>query len=98
MAFIKSFKTFIGAKTVKYKIISNINSKNENPYYNVGARLVKALQDNGLGDIDIMIFTSSKEMALFELKKLNAVMNNKIKVACITKEAIDFLITNEPIY
>jgi hypothetical protein len=94
MAFIKSFKPFIKSGTVKYKIMSDMNRKNENPYYNAGARLVKALQDNDLKNIEIMIFTSSKEKALAELKKLNVIMNNKIKVTTDTNDAIDFLVEN----
>ena len=94
MAFIKSFKPFIKTGTIKYKIMSDMTRNNEYPSDNAGARLVKYLQDNGFGDIEIMIFTSSKEKALRELKKLNVVMNNKIKVTTMTSDAINFLITN----
>ena len=94
LAFITSFRPFIKGGTVKYKIISDMNRKNENPYYNAGARLVKALQDNGLGDIEIMIFTSSKEAALVELKILNVIMTNKIKITTNINDAINFLVSN----
>ena len=94
MAFLKSFKPFIKTGTIKYKIMSDMTRNNEYPSDNAGARLVKYLQDNGFGDIEIMIFTSSKEKALRELKKLNVVMNNKIKVTTMTSDAINFLITN----
>ena len=94
LAFITSFRPFIKGGTVKYKIISDMNRKNENPYYNAGARLVKALQDNGLRDIEIMIFTSSKEAALVELKILNVIMTNNIKVTTNVNDAINFLVSN----
>ena len=41
-----------------------------------------------------MIFTSSKEFALNEMKKLNVKMNNNIKVTTITEDAINFLISD----
>ena len=74
--------------------MSDMNRKNENPVHNAGARLVKRLQDNGFSDIEIMIFTSSREKALQELKKLNVIMNNKIKVTTSTSDAIKFLVEN----
>ena len=94
MAFLKSFKTFIKGGTIKYKIISDMTRNNEYPADNAGARLVKYLQNNGFGDIEIMIFTSSKEKALRELKKLNVVMNGRIKVTTFTSDAINFLVSN----
>ena len=94
MAFIKSFKPFIKSGSIKYKIMSDMNRKNENPVHNAGARLVKRLQENGFADIEIMIFTSSREKALQELKKLNVIMNNKIKVTTSTSDAIKFLVEN----
>jgi hypothetical protein len=94
MAFIKSFKPFIKTGTIKYKIMSDMNRTNEYPTHNAGARLVKSLQDNGLENIEIMIFTSSRQKALDELKKLNVIMNNKIKVTTSSVDAISFLITD----
>ena len=94
MAFIKSFKTYIKSGQVKYKIMSDMTRYNETPSNNAGARLVKYLQENGFSDIEIMIFTSSTQKALNELKKLNVVMNNKIKVTTITSDAIKFLVAN----
>jgi hypothetical protein len=41
-----------------------------------------------------MIFTSSKEFALNEMTKLNVKMNNNIKVTTLTKDAINFLISD----
>ena len=64
MAFIKSFKQFIIAGNVKYKIISDMTRYNETPSDNAGARLVIYLQENGFSNIEIMIFTSSTEKAL----------------------------------
>jgi len=94
MAFIISFKPFIKSGTIKYKIMSDMNRANEYPVHNAGARLVKRLQENGLANIEIMIFTSSREKALQELKKLNVIMNNKIKVTTSSHDAINFLIEN----
>ena len=67
---------------------------NETPSDNAWARLVKYLQENGFSNIEIMIFTSSKEKALRELKKLNVVINNKIKITTATNDAISFLLAN----
>lgn len=94
MAFIKSFRPFIRSGTIKYKVMSDMNRTNEYPSNNAGARLVKALQDNGLQSIEVMIFTSSRQKALDELKKLNVIMNNRIKVTTSSNDAINFLITN----
>ena len=94
MAFIKSFKTFIKSGQVKYKIMSDMTRYNEKPSDNAGARLVKYLQDNGFSGIEIMIFTSSKQKALNELRKLNVYMNNKIKITTSTSDAIQFLISD----
>ena len=41
--------------------------------------------------MEIMIFTSSKEFALNELKKLNVKINNNIKVTTYTNDAIQYL-------
>ncbi len=91
LAFIKSFKKFLKTKTTKYKIISDMTRYNESPSNNAGARLVKYLQDYGFGNMEIMIFTSSKELALNELKKLNVKINNNIKVTTYTSDAIQYL-------
>ena len=91
LAFIKSFKKFLKTKTTKYKIISDMTRYNESPSNNAGARLVKYLQDYGFGNLEIMIFTSSKELALNELKKLNVKINNNIKVTTYTSDAIQYL-------
>ena len=93
MAFITSFKPFIKSGSIKYKVMSDMNRTNEYPVHNAGARLVKSLQDNGFGNIEIMIYTSSKEKALQELKRLNVIMNNKIKVTTSPYDAINFLVT-----
>ena len=94
LAFIKSFKPFLNNKNTKYKIMSDMTRNNEIPSKNAGARFVKYLQDYGFGYLEIMIFTSSKEFALNEMKKLNVKMNNNIKVTTITKDAINFLISD----
>ena len=94
MAFLKSFRPFLKSGTVKYKIMSDMTRKNENPSDNAGARLVKYLQDNGFGDLEIMVFTSSTDKALREMKKLNVYMNVKIKVTTKTSDAISFLVSN----
>ena len=94
LAFIKSFKKFLKTKTTKYKIISDMTRYNESPSNNAGARLVKYLQDYGFGNLEIMIFTSSKELALNELKKLNVKINNNIKVTTYTSDAIQYLISD----
>ena len=94
IAFLKSFKNFIKNKVVNYKIISDMNRKNEYPSDNAGGRLVKFLQENDFNNLDIMIFTSSKESAIEKLKKLNVFINNKIKITTTTLDAINYLIEN----
>ena len=94
LAFIKSFKPYLKSKNTKYKIMSDMTRNNETPSKNAGARLVKYLQDNGFNNLEIMIFTSSKEFALNELRKLNITMNNNIKVTTFSNDAIDYLISD----
>ena len=94
LAFLKSFKPFINSGTVKYKIISDMTRKNENPSENAGARFVKSLQDSGFSHLEVMIFTSSKDFAENELKKLKVIMNKNIKVTTSTNDAIKFLCSN----
>ena len=94
LAFIKSFKSFINSGKTKYKIISDMTRNNESPSENAGARFVKYLQDYGFENLDIMIFTSSKEFAINELKKLKVEMRKNIKVTTFTNEAIEFLISD----
>ena len=91
LAFIKSFKPILYSKSTKYKIMSDMTRTNESPSNNAGARLVKALQDSGFSNLEIMIFTSSKEFAINELKKLGVKMNVKIKVTTKTDDALQFL-------
>ena len=94
MAFIKSFKFFINSIATKYKIMSDMTRKNEEPSKNAGARFVKYLQNEGFNNLEIMIFTSSTEIAKTELKKLNVKMNNNIKVTTSTNDAVQFLISD----
>ena len=91
LAFITSFKKIINNGGCKYKIMSDMTRKNEYPSGNAGARFVKALQDSGFGHLEVMIFTSSTQKALDELKKLNAKINNNLKVTVRTSDAISFL-------
>ena len=91
LAFLRSFKPFINSGTVKYKIISDMTRNNEYPSENAGARFVKSLQDSGFSHLEVMIFTSSKDFAENELKKLNVIMNKNIKVTTLTNDAINFL-------
>ena len=91
LAFIKSFQKYINSRTTKYKIISDMTRENEKPSDNAGARLVKALQDNGFYNLQIMIFTSSKEFAMKQLKKLKVKMNKNIKVTTDPNDAIIYL-------
>ena len=51
------------------------------------------MQDNHLGNIEIMIFTSSSEKAKSELKKLGVKMNNYIKITTSSSDALQFLIS-----
>ncbi len=90
LAFIKSFKSFLKTKNTKYKIMSDMTRNNEFP----SERLLKYLKDYGFDDLEIMIFTSSKEFAINELKKLKVNLNNNIKVTTYTNEAIDYLISD----
>ena len=91
LAFITSFKKIINDGDCKYKIMSDMTRKNEYPSGNAGARFVKALQDSGLGHLEVMIFTSSTQKAIDELKKLKAKMNSNLKVTVSTSDAISFL-------
>ena len=93
LSFLKSFKPFIMGKTVKYKVITDMNRSNEKESHNAGARLVKYMQDHNFYNIEIMIFTSSSEDAKKELKKLGVKMNNYIKVTTSPSEALQFLIS-----
>ena len=93
LSFLKSFKPFIMGKTVKYKVITDMNRTNEKESHNAGARLVKYMQDHNFYNIEIMIFTSSSEDAKKELKKLGVKMNNYIKVTTSPSEALQFLIS-----
>ena len=91
LSFLKSFKTFIMGKTVKYKVISDMNRTNEREPHNAGARLVKYIKDNNFYNIEIMIFTSSSENAKKELRKLGVKMNNYIKITTSPSEALQSL-------
>ena len=91
LSFLKSFKPFIIDKTVKYKVISDMNRTNESESHNAGARLVKYMQDNNFNNIEIMIFTSSSEKAKTELRKLGVNMNDYIKVTTSSFDAIQYL-------
>ena len=93
LAFLTSFKPFILGKTVKYKVISNMNRTNESEPHNAGARLVKYMQDNDFDNIEIMIFTSSAENAWNELRKLGVNTNSSVKITTSSNEALNFLIT-----
>ena len=93
LSFLKSFKPFIMGKTVKYKVITDMNRSNEKESHNAGARLVKYMQDHNFYNIEIMIFTSSSEVAKKELRKLGVKMNNYIKVTTSPSEALQFLIS-----
>ena len=64
---------------------------NEKESKNAGARLVKYLQDSGFEHLDIMIFTSSTDFAINELKKLKVTMRKNIKVTTDVDDAIKFL-------
>ena len=91
LAFITSFRKIIRNGGCKYKIMSDMTRKNEYPPGNAGARFVKALQDSGFSDLEVMIFTSSRQKALDELKKLKAQINSNLEVTVSTNDAISFL-------
>ena len=91
LAFLKSFKPFIFGKTVKYKVMSDMTRKNESEPNNAGARLVKYMQNHNFYNIEIMIFTSSTDKAIRELKKLRVNMNGYVKVTTSSNEALKFL-------
>ena len=91
LAFITSFKKIINGGECKYKIMSDMTRNNESPSGNAGARFVKALQDSGFGNLEVMIFTSSKQKALDELKRLKANINSNLEVTVSTGDAISFL-------
>ena len=91
LAFITSFKNIINNEGCKYKIMSDMTRNNESPSQNAGARFVKSLQDSGFKHLKVMIFTSSRQKALDELKKLNAEINSKLQVTISTNDAIKFL-------
>ena len=94
LAFITSFKYIINNGGCKYKIMSDMTRYNENPPKNAGARFVKSLQDAGFSHLEVMIFTSSRELAISELRKLNANMNSNLKVTTSTGDAVKFLTMN----
>ena len=94
MAFINSFKNIINNEGCKYKIMSDMTRNNEYPSQNAGARFVKELQNSGLKHLEVMIFTSSRQKALDELKKLNVDINNNVKVTVSTSDAVKFLTMN----
>ena len=71
--------------------MSDMTRNNEYPSQNAGARFVKSLQDSGFKHLDVMIFTSSRQKALDELRKLNAEINSKLQVTVSTSDAIKFL-------
>jgi hypothetical protein len=71
--------------------MSDMTRYNESPSQNAGARFVKSLQDSGFKHLKVMIFTSSKQKALDELKKLNAEINSNLLVTISTNDAIKFL-------
>ena len=73
--------------------MSDMTRTSESEPNNAGARLVKYMQDNHLGNIEIMIFTSSSEKAKSELKKLGVQMNNYIKITTSSSDALQFLIS-----
>ena len=91
LAFMESFKNIIENGGCKYKVISDMNRTNENPSHNAGARFVKSLQELRFKNLKVMIFTSSKQKAQEELKKLNAKMDSNLVVTVSTKDAIEFL-------
>ena len=91
LGFMKSFKPFMLDGTVKYKVISDMNRSNESEAHNAGARLVKYMQDNNFYNTEIMIFTSSTDKALKELKRLGVNMNGYIKVTTSSYEALQYL-------
>ena len=91
LAFISSFKNIINGQGCKYKIMSDMTRKNEFPSKNAGARFVKSLQDLGFKHLEVMIFTSSKQLAIDELKKLGADLNSNLEVTVSTSDAIRFL-------
>jgi len=91
LSFIKSFKSFINSGTTNYKIMSDMARNNENHAENAGARLVKYLQNSGFGHLEIMIFTSSVQFAIDELRKLKVKMGDNIKITSEINEAILFL-------
>lgn len=90
LAFIKSFRNIINNGGCKYKIMSDMTRYNESPSGNAGARFVKALQDSGFSNLSVMIFTSSRQKALDELRNLNADVN-RCEVTVSTSDAIKFL-------
>ena len=71
--------------------MSEMTRNNEKESKNAGARLVKYLQDLGFEHLDIMIFTSSTDFAINELKKLKVTMRKNIKVTTDVDDAIKFL-------
>ena len=94
LAFLISFRPFLRDKKIKYKIMSDMNRNNEPQSHNAGARLVKYMQENNLYDIEIMIFTSSSDKAIEEMKKLGVQFNKYIKVTTSSSEALKYLISS----
>ena len=60
-------------------MMSDMIRNNESPSNNSGARLVKYLQDYGFSNLEIMIFTSSKDFAINELKKFGVKIEYEYK-------------------
>lgn len=71
-----------------------MNRNNEYPSDNAGARFIKFLQENDFNNLDVLIFTSSRESAIEKLKKLNVILNKEIKITTSTLDAINFLVKN----
>ena len=71
--------------------MSDMTRNNESPSHNAGTRFVKALQDSGFNNLEVMIFTSSTQKAIDELKKLKVDFNNNLKVTISTSDAVKFL-------
>ena len=94
MAFITSFKNIINSNDCTYKIISDMTRNNESPSSNAGARFVKTLQDSGFSHLQIMIFTSSSQLAFNELKKLKAKIDKNILITTNIGDAINYLTVN----
>jgi len=91
LSFIISFHKMINNGGCNYKVISDMTRYNETPSNNAGARFIKSLQDLGFNNLDVMIFTSSRESAINELKKLKVQINSKLEVTVDSNEALRYL-------